>query len=80
MRTRPTMFDSFRLLALCHYYYSVSPLHRSSHIVLLKHMTLCLHQSMAEQQDRLGSNLIEKHGIVVERVISKLLYTNIKDT
>lgn len=58
------MFDSFQLLALCHYYCSVSPLYRSSHNVLLTHMSLYPHQSMAEQEDILDSNLIKKQTAV----------------
>lgn len=57
---RPTMYDNFQLLALCHHYYSVSLLYCSSHIVLLKHMSLYPHQRMAEQEDIWDSNLIEK--------------------
>lgn len=57
---RPTMCNSFWLLALRHHCHSVSHLYRSSHIVLLQHMSLYPHQSMAEQEDTLDSNLIEK--------------------
>ena len=57
---KPTMYNSFWLLALCHRYHSVSPLYHSSHIVLLRHMSLYPHQSMAEQWDTWDSNLIQK--------------------
>ena len=57
---KPTMYNSFWLLALHHHYHSVSLLYHSSHILRLRHMSLYPHQSMAEQLDTWDSNLIKK--------------------